>query len=140
MPKNSLGRSPPLCADCSVDSSKKLSVSNGARKANTKRIYEFTVYLRVRPFSIVSLAHEPGRVALLLPLQRYIPMLLRRILIPLPLQHRQRLNQLLPRLPRLDDRVHEPAVRRDIRIREPVAELFDLFAANFFSIRSRIQF
>src|SRR5579863_6408322 len=71
--------------------------------------------------------------------QRNIPMLLRRILVPLPLQHGQRLNQFLPRLPRLDDRVHEPTIRRDIRIREPITELLNLLAPHFLPIRRRVQ-
>jgi hypothetical protein len=40
-------------------------------------------------------------------------MLLRRVLVPLILQHSQRLNQPLPRL---DDRIHKPVVTRFLSI------------------------
>jgi hypothetical protein len=49
-------------------------------------------------------------------LQRYIPMLLRRIFAALGFQHRQRLNQLLSRLVGLDDGVDEATVRATVSI------------------------
>ena len=67
-------------------------------------------------------------------------MLLRRILIPLRLQHGQRLDQLLPRLPRLDDCIHKAAVRGHIRVGEAFAEFVDLLATKLFPIRRRVEF
>src|SRR5581483_9241490 len=61
-----------------------------------------------------------------LTLQRYIPVLLRRILVPLGLQHLQRLDQFLPRLPRLNDSIQESPIGRHIRIGKAVAKLFNL--------------
>ena len=67
-------------------------------------------------------------------LQRNIPMLLRRVLVPLGLQHLQRLDQLLARLARLDHGIHESAVGGHVGIRQAVAEFFDLLLANRFAI------
>jgi len=67
-------------------------------------------------------------------------MLLRRVLIPLSLQHLQRLNQFLARLARLDDRINESAIGRHIRIRQPVAKFFNLLLADHFAIFRAIQF
>src|SRR5258708_14242385 len=73
-------------------------------------------------------------------LQRNIPMLLRRILIPLSLQHSQRLDQLLTRLARLDNCIHKSAISRHVGIRQPLAKFFNLFLANRFAIFSALQF
>src|SRR3974390_3183347 len=43
-------------------------------------------------------------------LQRYVPVLLRRILVAFGLEHLQRLDQLLARFPWLDDRIEEASV------------------------------
>ena len=51
-----------------------------------------------------------------LTLQRYIPMLLSRVLVALGLQHLQRLDQLLARLSRLDDGIKKAAFRSHIGI------------------------
>src|SRR5215469_10114915 len=74
------------------------------------------------------------------PLQRYIAMLFRRILVPLRLQHGQRLNQFFPRISRLNDSVHKSAVCNNVRIRKPVPKLFNLFPPHLFAIRRRIEF
>src|SRR5258708_24242009 len=72
-------------------------------------------------------------------LQRNIPMLLRRILIPLSLQHSQRLDQLLASLSRLDYCIHKSAIRRHVGISQPLAKFFNLFLANRLAIFSAVQ-
>src|SRR5947199_4924941 len=69
---------------------------------------------------------KPGRRIRAKKLQRYVPVLLRRILVPLRPYHLQSLNQFLASLARLDDRIHKSAIRRYIRIRKPLAKFFDL--------------
>ena len=59
-------------------------------------------------------------------LQRYIPMLLRRVFVPLGLQHLQRLDQLLAGLARLNHGIDESAIGGNVGIGEAVAEFFDL--------------
>jgi hypothetical protein len=56
--------------------------------------------------------------------QRYIPMLLRRILIALGVEHLQRLDELFAGVARLDGRVQEAALGGDLGIGKVVAELF----------------
>ena len=56
-------------------------------------------------------------------------MLLRRILIPFRLQHLQRLDKLLTRLPRLDHCVEEASVGGYVGVGEGAAEFFDLLLA-----------
>src|SRR5450432_31610 len=63
-------------------------------------------------------------------LQRNIPMLLRRILVSLGLQHLQGLNQFLAGLARLDDGVHVATIGGDVGIGEAFAEFFDLSLAD----------
>ena len=71
----------------------------------------------------------PRRYAIAKRLQRYIPMLLRRVLVALGLQHGQRLDQLFARFTGLDDGVHEAAVGDHVGIGKAVAELFDFSLA-----------
>ena len=65
-------------------------------------------------------------VARLPSLERYIPVLLGRVFVPLGFQHLQRLDQLFACLARLDDSIHESAVGGDVGVGEAVAEFLDL--------------
>src|SRR5208283_3568109 len=71
--------------------------------------------------------------------QRNIPMLLRRILIPLRLQHLQRLNQLPARFSRLNHRIHKSAIGGHVGVGKGVAEFFDLLLPHGLAIFSAIQ-
>jgi hypothetical protein len=66
-------------------------------------------------------------------------MLLQRILIPLGLQHGERLNQFLPRLPRLNDSIHEPAIRRHVGIGKSFAEFLDFASPHLVAILRLLQ-
>ena len=67
--------------------------------------------------------------------QRYVPVLLGRILGAFVLQHLERLNQLAARIARTNHRVEIAALGRDIRIGEAFAELLDLGSAIGIRIR-----
>src|SRR6266446_2835344 len=123
--------------DCSVDSAKKSSVKALPRiAANKKRISITSLSGSAAFFNI--LVGAPGLVRQV-ALQRYVPMLLKRILIPLSLQHRQRLDQLLASLARLNDGIHESTISRHVGVRQPLAKFFNLFLPNRFAIFGAIQ-
>src|SRR5439155_10451731 len=59
--------------------------------------------------------------------ERDVPVLLRRVLVALPLEQRQGRDEAWARRRGLDDIVDVAALGRDVRIREALAELRDLF-------------
>src|SRR5262245_1557697 len=59
-------------------------------------------------------------------LQRNIPVLLRRVLVALAVEHLQRLDQAPPRLARRDHRVYVSSLGSDVRIGKELAEFFNL--------------
>ena len=67
-------------------------------------------------------------------------MLLTRILIPLILQHLQRLNQFLASFARLDHCIDKPAISCDVGVSQPVAEFLYLLLPHRFAIFSGVQF
>src|SRR5258707_15775748 len=91
------------------------------------------------PTRSITLSTNDYRLSTGPALQRNIPMLLRRILIPLSLQHSQRLDQLLASLSRLDYCIHKSAIRRHVGISQPLAKFFNLFLANRLAIFSAVQ-
>src|SRR5690348_13035389 len=64
-------------------------------------------------------------------LQRNVPMLLRRGLVALGLQHHQGVNQLFARVLGADDSVNIATLRRHVRISKTFAEFFYLLASRF---------
>src|SRR4029434_1823303 len=98
-------------------------------------------YSAVRPSHPVSPQDGETRVGhLTLFSQRYIPMFLRWVLVPLVLQHFQRLDKLLAGLARLDHGIHETAICGDIRVREAVTEFFDFRLTHFVAVGGMFQF
>src|SRR5271167_2767853 len=75
-------------------------------------------------------APSPAPVCEFLPfLQRYVPVLLGRVLGALVLQHVERLNQLAAGVARTNDGVKVSAFGRDVGVGEALAKLFDLGGA-----------
>ncbi len=67
-------------------------------------------------------------------------MLLQRVLIPLGLQHGQRLNQFLAGLAGLDDGIDVASLCRHVGIGKALAKLFNLFLPDRFAILGLLQF
>jgi hypothetical protein len=71
--------------------------------------------------------------------ERDVAVLLRRVLVALGLEPRQRGDEPRARLPRPDDLVDEPARRRDVGIGELLPELLDALRALYGRIRGGLD-
>src|SRR5581483_742075 len=72
--------------------------------------------------------------------QRYVPMLLWRVLVALGFAHFERLNQLFGRIAGLDHSVHISTFGCNIWIGEAVAEFFDLLFSELLAPNRALSF
>src|SRR5882672_11615928 len=99
--------------------------------SRTKILQGFLARTPIRRVSYTFISTQYIRLKIL---ERNIPMLLRRVLVALGLQHFQRLDQLLARLSRLDDCIEIAALCRYVRVRKPVAKFFNLALTHFLPV------
>src|ERR1041385_6617983 len=103
--------------------------ATSARRESARWLLSKTARTRLRRFRRLSDSDVRGRGTRAIS-QRYIPVLLRWVLVSFGVEHFERLNQPLAGLARQDDGVHVSALGGDVGTGKAVAKFLDLLLSQ----------